>query len=237
MISCVSPNGFRLDGRYLDNFRHLDAEFGDSYSGPDGSCVLTQGCTKVKAEVIGPSDLDNSKRQVQVTYSTGRGQRETKWSDIGDLNYREKAATIERVITEVMSTTTTKSQIYVNITVLETFGSEEAVALNATMLALVHAGVPLKDMPVALTVGIIDNEELVDLTNDEENKASHVLLIFNSSQKTLLHLSFLGKLNPQQIGACMEKGANILPELVKSFGELIKSYVLSRYSKAQIGGD
>jgi exosome complex component RRP41 len=56
--------------------------------------------------------------------------------------------------------------------VLQDHGGAVAAAINAVSLALIDAGVPMKDRVVAVTVGVQDDRVLVDLSQAEADKAA-----------------------------------------------------------------
>ena len=60
------------------------------------------------------------------------------------------------------------SQIDIIVHVLQADGGVLAACINAVSLALMDAGVPLKDFLTACTVGYIDNTALLDLNYPEE---------------------------------------------------------------------
>ena len=68
-----------------------------------------------------------------------------------------------------------RAEITVTLSILQSDGSELAVALNAATLALVDAGVAMSDMPVACTAGYLAEHVLTDLTHQESSGGDCVL--------------------------------------------------------------
>ena len=66
-----------------------------------------------------------------------------------------------------------RSQIDVMVEILHADGPVRACALNAVALALVDAGIPMRDFVIACEAGYIDGHVLVDL-NDAEASARGV---------------------------------------------------------------
>lgn len=62
-----------------------------------------------------------------------------------------------------------RSQIHIDVQILEQDGSVLATAINAITLALIHAGISMQDYIVAATASIIQDTVLVDLNHSEEN--------------------------------------------------------------------
>ncbi|KAK2958446.1 putative Exosome complex component RRP41 like protein [Blattamonas nauphoetae] len=69
-----------------------------------------------------------------------------------------------------------RSSIQINITVIDSDGSLQAATINAAVLALVSAGIPMKSLVSACEVSLIDDEILLDPTQDETYFASGTLL-------------------------------------------------------------
>jgi exosome complex component RRP41 len=63
-----------------------------------------------------------------------------------------------------------KSQIDLQVFVLESDGSYMSAAFNAVSLALMNAGIALKDFIVATTAGLLGNTAVVDMIYQEEKK-------------------------------------------------------------------
>lgn len=67
-----------------------------------------------------------------------------------------------------------RSQIDINVQVLQSDGSLLQAAINATTLALIDAGIPLNDYVCAITCALHDATPLLDLTSLEESDLPHV---------------------------------------------------------------
>lgn len=67
-----------------------------------------------------------------------------------------------------------RSQIDINIQVLQSDGSLLQTAINATTLALIDAGIAMNDYVCAITCALHDATPLLDLTSIEENDLPHV---------------------------------------------------------------
>lgn len=63
-----------------------------------------------------------------------------------------------------------KSQIDLQVFVLESDGGYRSAAFNAVSLALMNAGIALKDFVVATTAGLLGSTAVMDLIYQEEKK-------------------------------------------------------------------
>ncbi len=159
MHSAVSPEGLRVDGRRELELRTVSCRVG---GGPgDGNAHVRQGNTHVVATVYGPREL--SKKSASVLLQSAERavlsceytmapfstidrktplKRDRRAIEIGMLLKRtfESVVQLERF---------PHSQIDVYVTVLAADGGTRCAAINAVTLALVDAGIPMKDLVVA----------------------------------------------------------------------------------------
>lgn len=76
---------------------------------------------------------------------------------------------VEDTFSQVIQTELFKrSQIDITVHILQADGGVLAACVNATTLALVHAGVPMSDFITACNVGYLDHTVLLDLNHMEE---------------------------------------------------------------------
>lgn len=176
-------NGRRVDGRRANELRLVHCTFGQSKAA-DGSVLLQQGNTKVLATVFGPRDArwmaggGNNHADVQIDTATlrcrlnkpafaGMGERQRKLRN--DRKAHDMALTLQESLESVvMLNLYPGSQIEVCLELLQSDGAELAVAFNAASLALVDAGIGMRDTVVAVSCGLVDQAPLVDLNQFEE---------------------------------------------------------------------
>ncbi|KAL9101186.1 MAG: hypothetical protein Q9163_003525 [Psora crenata] len=154
----------RLDGRRWNELRRLHAQISTQASA-DGSSYLEMGNTKVLCSVTGPAEVkgqgrregaerDNAVVHVEVNVAGFSGV-ERKRRGRGDRRLNE----IQNIIASAMSTTLflhlySHSTITLHIHVLSLDGSLLAACLNVSTLALIDAGIPMKDYISACTSGL-----------------------------------------------------------------------------------
>ncbi|GLC38187.1 Exosome complex component rrp41 [Pleodorina starrii] len=172
----VSPEGLRVDGRRPRELRRINCQL-DVLSSADGSAIFEMGNTKVLAAVFGPhavtkrSDLKEDAAVVVCEYSmaafsTGERRRRGK----GDRRSTELSMVIrntleQAILTELMP----RSQIDVYVQVLQADGGTRCAAINAAVLALSAAGVPLRDLVASVAAGHLDGTPLLDLNFAEDS--------------------------------------------------------------------
>mmetsp|Transcript_4425 Transcript_4425/g.8738 ORF Transcript_4425/g.8738 Transcript_4425/m.8738 type:complete len:139 (+) Transcript_4425:1064-1480(+) len=70
-----------------------------------------------------------------------------------------------------------RSRIDIFVQVLQIDGGQRCAAINAATLALINAGVPLRDFVCASSVGYLEGSVLVDLNSVESNMGGPELVV------------------------------------------------------------
>ncbi|EIE24670.1 ribosomal protein S5 domain 2-like protein [Coccomyxa subellipsoidea C-169] len=167
----VSPEGLRLDGRRPKELRALRCQLGPLPQA-DGSALFEMGNTKVIATAYGPKVADNRSQALhnraivkcdyaEAAFSTGnRRQRRGR----GDRKTTELASTIRSALEHtILLDLFPRAQIGVSVQVLQADGGVLGACINAAMLALANAGIPLRDMIAATSAGYLESTPLLDL--------------------------------------------------------------------------
>ncbi|KAJ8676303.1 hypothetical protein QAD02_012090 [Eretmocerus hayati] len=172
----TTQGGLRADGRRPLELRRIRLRLG-VFSQADGSAYVEQGKTKILATVYGPhqprgkaasSMMKAVKGIVNCQYSTavfsfGAGERKKR--PRGDRKSTERALQLRHAMEAIINLELfAKSQIDIFVEVLQVDGSEFCVAVNAATLALIDAGIPIKDYAIGCSVTVADSL----LGDDEE---------------------------------------------------------------------
>nr|CAG4635003.1 EOG090X0BHT [Alona affinis] len=181
----LSDQGLRIDGRKPNELRRIRCSLG-VFSQADGSAYLEQGNTKVLAAVYGPHEIRGSKSKAlhdqllvncqfsTATFSMGERKRRPR----GDRKSTEMSTHLEETFAAAIRTELfPRSQIDIFIEVLQADGGNYTACVNAAMMALVDAGVPLKDTVVSCTASLIKNVPLVDVNHVEQSGGSPELVV------------------------------------------------------------
>jgi exosome complex component RRP41 len=154
------------------------------------------GNTKVIASVYGPretkqkANIIHDRALIKCQYSMApfsTSSRRAKRSN--DRRFVEIAMTIQQNFESVIHLHLfPRSEIDIFIQVLESDGGELSAAINAASLALIDAGIPMKDFLVSSTVGYLDKTALTDLNQTEIMAGGPTMSISTlpSSNKVLL---------------------------------------------------
>jgi len=164
MADEVLSFGLRQDGRRPTELR--DIEFGiNQVESSDGSAFFRIGLTKVMALIDGPKQAkEKSSGVIRCFYryahfsSSGERRKLTK----GDKRSSEFESTIQGIYQGVIRMEDIPhSDIDIHILVLQDDGSVESATINAISLALVHAGIPMRDLVISCSAGRFSQTSLL----------------------------------------------------------------------------
>ena len=191
----VNLEGLRLDGRRPKETRRMRCAM-TVLPAADGSATFEAGNTKVLAAAYGPREAPLRSEALhdrcvvkvefsQAAFSSDQRRRRSK----GDRRSLELGRVITRALeTAAMTELMPRSQIDVNLVVLQSDGGIRAAAMNAAVLALADAGVPLRDTMSACSAGYLDGTPLLDINHLEESGGGpevHVATLVNLNRVVL----------------------------------------------------
>ena len=226
--------GVRLDGRKWNELRPIKIE-GGVLPNADGSAYLEQGRNRIIVGVFGPRELHPKhlakphKAVLRCRYhmapfsvdprrSPAPSRRDTELSMV-IRNALEPALFLERY---------PRASIDVFVEILQADGSTRCASITAASVALVDAGIPMRDLVAACSVGKIDDEVVLDL-NDIEDKEGEadlpVAYMPKLGKVTLLQMD--GMLSPEEF----DKALNLALEGCNKIYELQREALKSRYVK------
>lgn len=180
----LSDQGLRLDGRRSNELRRMRCRLG-VFSQPDGSAYIEQGNTKVLAAVYGPHQANTRKanhdevivncQYSMATFSTGERKNRPR----GDRKSQEMTIHLQQTLSAaIMMELYPRSQIDVFIEVLQSDGGNYCASINAATLALIDAGICLKEYVCACTASLAGGSvPLMDVSNVEEISGGPVLTV------------------------------------------------------------
>lgn len=211
----VSPEGLRVDGRRANELRQIQIQMG-LFARADGSCYYEQGNTKLLVAVYGPREIPNyagrhdraiiNCEYTIASFSAGERKKKTKHG----RQAQELALLIQQVFeSAILTELSPKSQIDIYIQVLQSDGGTKCASINAACLALIDAGVPMKDFVVSCSAGHYDKTPLLDLNYYEDSSGSpdmSVAILPRSGNITLLQMD--SKLNVETFEEVLQCATN-----------------------------
>lgn len=165
----------RQDGRKFNEIREVEIQT-ELITDSNGSAQISMGGTKVLAWINGPkegrSKMYENKGQIKCIFSLASFASLTRKTDYKrDLKMREFSKTLKDIFEQVILLEYyPKSEIVINVLVTQVDGSYKSAAINAVTLALINAGILVKDTVVGMSVGLHSNIPIYDLSQQEEKE-------------------------------------------------------------------
>lgn len=238
----------RKDGRRTQELRSLNASLG-VLPHTDGSAIFELGNTKVLATVHGPREAKSSRclhdrASIKVifhtaTFSSVSGERRRQLKQ--DKRLGEMTNALEETFKEViMVSTFPRSEIDIFVEVLNADGGILSAAFNAAMLALINAGIPMIDYLVAVNVGHIQGQPLLDLNRLEEaSNNPSITMAFLPRSGTVSFIGLEPRLESDKLQPCMELAKMGITKLWTILDtQVVRPYVteLSKFTKITLQG-
>ena len=174
-IELITSQGKRLDGRGPEDIRKIKIEAGVLHRA-DGSCYLEWGGNKVLVAVYGPREAVPRHTQnplraiVQARYNMAAFSVEDRKRPGPDRRSVEISKVISEALEKVILTEQfPRATVNVNIEVLDAEAGTRCAGLTAAGVALIDAGIPMRDIPVACAAGKIGGQIVLDLGKEEDN--------------------------------------------------------------------
>ena len=228
----------RFDGRKFDELREIKAEVG-VVPRADGSAMFAFGDTIAIAAVYGPKTLhpqhmqDPEKGILRVVYDMlsfsvpdrkrpGPSRRSqeiskvTQWSLNPVVEIKEFSSTV----------------VDIHIVILQANASTRCAGINAASMALAHAGIPMKGMVSAVSIGKVDDKITVDISKEEEDYkdgegSTDIPLAFSSHNDEITLLQLDGKIRGKELKQAIEAGRKSCKEI----------YEIQKKALKEVGGD
>lgn len=170
-------DGKRIDDRELEETRPITIKVG-VVNRATGSASVRFGNTEAISSVYGPRELfprwmqESETGILRCRYNMAPFSVDDRKSPGPD----RRSVELSKVIRLALEQATfledfPKATIDVFIEILQADGSTRVTGINAASLALADAGVPMKDLVTACSVGKIDGKLVVDLNGKEDNNS------------------------------------------------------------------
>ncbi len=222
-------NGKRLDGRDLEEFRPITIEVG-ILKKAGGSAIFKFGGTYALSAVYGPRTLhprhlqDPRKAVLRCRYAMAPFSTTERVRP----GISRRSVEISKVLKEALSNVIffedyPKTGIDVFIEILEANASTRCAGLNAASLALAEAGVPMKDLVSACSVGKVDGKIVLDVANEEDmyGEADLAIATVGGEDKIVL-LQMDGIVTKEEFMKMLELGKKSCAEIYKKQKEVLK---------------
>lgn len=205
-------NGKRTDGRNPEDIREVRIEAG-ILKEADGSSYVEWGGNKILCGVYGPREC--IPRHGASPYQTIVKCRYmmspfASLEEHGRSGPSRRSTELSKVIREsfenvILVEKFPNTQIDIFIDVLQANGGTRTASVTAAAVALVNAGIPMKDMVAAVAVGKAGDTLIVDLNKPEDNQGqSDMPLAISHRDKNLLLVQMDGLLTKDEVKQMIE---------------------------------
>jgi exosome complex component RRP41 len=225
-------NGRRIDGRLPEELREIKMSVGEILNA-DGSARVSFGKTEVIVAVYGPRTLfpkflqESDVGLVRVIYSMSPFSVDERKNPAPDRRSIEISKVTREALTgAIFIEDFPKAVVDVYENVVQADGSTRVTAINAASLALASAGVPMKDLVAACSVGKIDGTLIVDLNGKEDNYSESDMAVAMMPSKGLITLLQMdGRLTKEEVMELLKKAE----ETCKKIYEMQKKALLEKF--------
>lgn len=227
----ISDDGIRNDGRKLDELRPIKFQIG-VLKNTDGSAYVEWGRTKILVGVMGPRESHPKhlalpdKARIEAFYrmasfsveewkSPAPSRRETELSKI----IREALA--PAIFTEYFP----RTSIDIFIEVIQADGSTRCAAISAASLALVDAGIPMRDLVASIAVGKVEGQLVLDVQDKEDKEGdSDMPMAYMPSKNAVTLLQMDGQITLDEYKQSIELLRNGCLKVYKLQKEAIETH-------------
>ncbi|MBW2968576.1 exosome complex exonuclease Rrp41 [Candidatus Woesearchaeota archaeon] len=227
----------RVDRRKNEELRPITAKVG-VIKNAEGSAMLKIGGTTAIAAVYGPRDLyprfkqDPKKGLLRCDYNmmpfSGHGDRVRPG---GGRRSKEISMVTQKAINPVIDLKNCPNAVVdVFIELTETDAGTRCAGITAAAMALADAGIEMKDLVIALSVGMLDGELLVDINGKEDCElgATDIPIAYIPSMDKISLLQIDGEITREDLKKALEVGKKKCLEIY----EIQKKALKQKYSTA-----
>ncbi|MEM3405801.1 MAG: exosome complex exonuclease Rrp41 [Candidatus Pacearchaeota archaeon] len=223
----------RFDGRKEDELREIRAEVG-VVKNADGSALFSFGDTIAIVAVYGPRVMhpqhmqDATKGVLRVNYDMlSFSVPERKKPGISRRS-QEISKVTEWALTPVIDLDKFPNTVIdVFIQVIQANASTRCAGINAAAMALAHAGLPMKDMISAVSIGKIGDKIVADLIKEEEDYDEEggatdipIAMLHNTKEISLLQLD--GEVSFEELKEAIELAKKVIEKIYIKQKEALK---------------
>ncbi|MBI2106494.1 exosome complex exonuclease Rrp41 [Candidatus Woesearchaeota archaeon] len=165
----------REDGRKFDELRKISAKVG-IIKRADGSARFQIGDTIAIAAVYGPRELhpkflqDPEKAVLRCNYDMASFSVTERKKPGPSRRSTEISLVTEKALASVVELDLfPNTAIDVFIQIIQANAGTRCAGICAAAMALAHAGIPMKDMVAAISVGKVGDKIVIDLDKEEED--------------------------------------------------------------------
>lgn len=205
-------DGKRISGRSRMDLRNLKITAG-VLTRANGSALIEWGKNRVVVGVYGPREVfpkhmaSPVKAIINARYVMAPFSSSEEHGRSGPNRRSMEISKVARHVFEnnVLVNQFPKTAIDIDMEVLQSDGGTRVAAITAASVALVDAGIPVKDLVQGVSIGMIDGEQVVDLDKVEDNYGeSDMPAIVSLRTGEILLYQMDGKLLREQVSTALD---------------------------------
>jgi exosome complex component RRP41 len=228
-------NGKRTDGRTLDQVRDMTMEI-NVLSVADGSAKVSFGNTVAYASVFGPRELfprfmqESDTGILRTRYNMAPFSVDDRKSPGSDRRSQEISKVMKHALAPVLFLEDfPKVTVDAFVEIVQADGSTRVTGINAASLALVAAGIPMRNMVTACSVGKADGQLIVDLNGKEDNFGEADMgfaMVPDTGEVTLLQMD--GVLTKQEVAQLLKMAEGACKKIYEKQKETLRNHYMRR---------
>ncbi len=227
----------RYDGRKFDELRPIEAKAG-VIKNADGSAFFKIGKTVAYAAVYGPRELYPRFLQNPKTGILRCNYNMMPFSGMGDRvrpgpsrRSKEISMVTQKALNPVINLEEWPNAVVdVFIELTQTDAGSRCAGICAASIALADAGIPMKDLVAAVSVGLVDDKVVVDLDYKEEayegGPVADIPFAYIPSLGQFSLLQMDGEISKENLFKALEKAKVISENLI----EIQRNALKEKYS-------
>jgi len=216
----------RFDGRKFDELRETEAKVG-IIPNANGSAMFRTGNTIAIAAVFGPRILHPQHMQnpekglLRVNYDMMSFSVSERKKPGPNRRSQELSKVIEWALTPCIDLSEfPNSVVDIFISIPQADAGTRVAGINAAAMALAHAGIPMKQLASAISVGKMDKTLVVDVNKQEEDYeegegATDIALCFLSRTKDIALMQLDGKISPEELKHAISLGKEACDKILE----------------------
>ncbi len=235
-------NGKRLDGRAMDELRKISIT-ASPIRNATGSAYIEWGNNKILAAVYGPREAlprhtaDPDRAVVKCRYTMAPF---SSLEEHGRPGMNRRAIEISKVTKEVFENVILLdlfpgTSIDIFVEVLQSDGGTRAAGITCASVALAASGIPMRDMPYAVSAGKVGETVILDLNKIEDNYSdADMPMAINPRNKEVTLLQMDGELTKDHFKQAVEmilKSGEAITKLQKEALRLPYEKAQERYNR------
>ena len=228
----IDKKGIRLDGRKADELRPVKVQVG-VLSHADGSAYIEHGKNKILVGVFGPREvhpkhlMQPDRMVLKVRYHMAPFSVQERKSPAPSRREIELSKVIKESLEPALFLELyPRTGVDVYIEVLQADGGTRCAAITAAALAIVDAGVPMRDLVAGCAAGKVDDTVVLDLYDAEDKLgAADVPVAYMPALNAITLLQMDGILEPAEF----EKAVGMAMDGCKKIYEMQKEALKTKY--------